>query len=37
MHLGSAASEGGEGAEGAFVLRSDGVGFLLHCSFPLVP
>lgn len=35
MHLGSAASEGGEGAEGASVLQSDGVGFLLHRSFSL--
>lgn len=37
MHLGSAASAGGEGTEGASVLQVDDVGFLLHCSFSLVP
>lgn len=37
MHLGSAASKGGEGTEGASVLWGDGVGFLLHRSFSVVP
>lgn len=30
-------SEGREGTEGASVVQSDGVEFLLHSSFSLVP